>query len=111
MCKNMHICHYCANFILVGDVNTEMKSLLDTLFPLGSESLDEVVWRKQYKELASRVLAMEHLGPPLSTVKRITGREKRVVGGFTEGVLYNSNSTDKNPLLMLQTMSIYNLYI
>ena len=87
MCRNMHICHYCADFILVGDVNTEMKSLLEKHFPLGSESPDEAVWRKQYKELASRILAMEHLSPPMSMVKRITGREGKVVGGFTEGAL------------------------
>ena len=85
MCNNMHICHYCADFILVGDVNTEMKSMLEIHFPLGSEFLDETVWRKQYKDLASRILAMEHLGPPMSMVKRITGRERKVISGFTEG--------------------------
>ena len=91
MCKNMHVCNYCADFILVGDVNREMKSLLETHFPLGSEYPDEPVWRRQYKELASRILAMEHLGPPMSMVKRITGRERKVVGGFTEGA-FNSIS-------------------
>ena len=94
MCRNMHICHYCADFILVGDVNREMKSLLERHFPLGSESPDEAVWRKQYKELASRILAMEHLAPPMSMVKRITGRERKVVGGFTEG-----GSQSKSPLI------------
>ena len=43
MRNNMHICDYCADFILVGDFNREMKSLLETHFSMGSKSPDETV--------------------------------------------------------------------
>ena len=45
---------------------------------------DEIVWRDQYKTIASRLLAFEHFTPPLTTVKRITGRESDIVSGFIE---------------------------
>ena len=37
-----------------------------------------------YKAIASRLLAFEHLTPPVTAVKRITGREDEVVPGFKE---------------------------
>ena len=37
-----------------------------------------------YKAIASRLLAFEHITPPVTAVKRITGREDEVVPGFKE---------------------------
>ena len=87
MCGNLKICNYCANYILVGNVvNTEMKSLLDAHFSLRLEFSDIAVWRVQYKEIASRILAMQHLSSSqVSTVSRIAGTEREVVSAFTEG--------------------------
>ena len=86
MCRNLNICNHCADYVLVGDmVNAEMKSHLDTHFSSGAAFPDESVWRDQYKKVASRLLAMLHLRPPESTVKRMTGTEREVVPAFTEG--------------------------
>ena len=86
MCRNLRICNHCANYILVGDVvNTEMKSLLNTHFSSNAKFPDEPVWRLQYKKITSRLLAMQHLRPPVSTVQRMVGREREVVPAFTEG--------------------------
>ena len=87
MCRNLNICYHCANYILVGDaVNIEMKSLLDAHFTLGAEFPDEAVWRDQYKKIASRLLAMQHLRPSeVSTVARMAGTERGVVAAFAEG--------------------------
>ena len=85
MCRNMKICPHCADFILVGDFNNEMKSNLDMHFSSSRVFRDELVWRDQYKQIASRLLAMEHLGSPVTTVKRMAGREMEVVAAFTEG--------------------------
>merc|ERR1712218_172107 len=85
MCRNMKICNHCADYILVGDeVNIWMKSILDSHFSSNAEFADESVWRDQYKKIASRILAMEHLRPSVSTVQRIAGTEKEVVAAFTE---------------------------
>ena len=86
MCRNLKICSQCADYILVGDVmNTEMKSLLDAQFSLRPEFPDVAVWRVQYKEIASRILAMQHLSSSqVSTVARIAGTEREVVAAFTE---------------------------
>ena len=87
LCSNLNICDYCADFILVGDLHAPMKSLLDTSF--ASEFPDEAVWRDQYKKLASRILAMQHMNNyNVSTVKRITGREGEVVAAFTEVICF-----------------------
>ena len=89
MCRNMKICNHCADYILVGDeVNTGMKSILDRHFSTAGEFADESVWRDQYKKIASRILAMEHLRPSVSTVQRMAGTEKEVVAAFTEGGNY-----------------------
>ena len=87
MCRNLNICNDCANYIIVGNVvNNEMKSLLNTHFSSSAEFPDEVVWRLQYKEIASRLLAMQHLSSSqVSTVARIAGTEREVVPSFTEG--------------------------
>ena len=86
LCRNLKICNHCANYLFVGDlVNTEMKSLLDAQFSLSAEFPDKAVWRDQYKKIVSRLLAMQHLRPPLSTVARMAGREREVVAAFTEG--------------------------
>ena len=85
MCRNMKICNHCADYILVGDeVNTGMKSILDRHFSTAGEFADESVWRDQYKKIASRILAMEHLRPSVSTVQRMAGTEREVVAAFTE---------------------------
>ena len=86
MCRNLNICNHCADYVLVGDmVNAEMKSHLDTHFSSGAAFPDEAVWRDQYKKIASRILAMDHLHPPVSTVQRIAGTDREVVAAFTEG--------------------------
>ena len=87
MLRDLDICNHCADYILVGDVvNTEMKSLLDAQFTLGAEFPDEAVWRDQYKKIASRLLAMQHLRPSeVSTVARMAGTERGVVAAFAEG--------------------------
>ena len=85
MCRNLKICNHCADYILVENVvNTEMKSHLNTHFSSSTEFPDIAV-RDQYKKMTSRLLAMQHLRPPVSTVQRMTGREKEVVAAFTEG--------------------------
>ena len=85
MCRNMKICNHCADYILVGDeVNTGMKSMLDSHFSAAGEFPDESVWRDQYKKIASRILAMEHLRTSVSTVQRMAGTEREVVAAFTE---------------------------
>ena len=66
MCQNLKICGHCAQFILVGDMNSAIKDLMDICFPAGSERPDELTWRAQYKELTCRVLALEHLTPPVA---------------------------------------------
>ena len=84
MCRNLKICDHCADFILIGNLHVPMKSLLDDSFL--SEYADKPVWQDQYTKLASRILSMQHLNrESISTVKRITGREKTVVAAFTEG--------------------------
>ena len=84
MCRNMKICNHCADYILVGDeVNTGMKSHLNSHFSAYAEFADESVLLDQYKKIASRLLAMEHLRPPVSTVQRIAGTEKEVLAGFS----------------------------
>ena len=86
MCRNLKICNHCANFILVGNVvNAEMKSILNTHFSSSTEFADVAVWRDQYKKMTSRLLAMQHLRPPVSTVQRMAGRDREVVPAFTEG--------------------------
>ena len=86
MCGNLNICDHCAEYILVGEVRSSgMKPLLEKHFTLGSEFSDEAVWRDQYKKIASRILAMDHLHPPVSTVQRIAGTDREVVAAFTEG--------------------------
>ena len=86
MCRSLNICNDCANYIIVGNVvNNEMKSLLNTHFSLSTEFGDVAVWRDQYKKMTSRLLAMQHLRPPVSTVQRMAGREREVVPAFTEG--------------------------
>ena len=50
-----------------------------------SGDLRLTVWRDQYKKITSRLLAMQHLRPPVSTVQRMAGREREVVPAFTEG--------------------------
>ena len=66
-------------------MHTEMKSHLNTHFISSAEFPDVAVWRDQYKKVVSRLLAMQHLRPPVSTVQRMTGREKEIVAAFTEG--------------------------
>ena len=84
MCRNMKLCNHCADYILVGDeVNTGMKFHLDSHFSAYAEFADESVLLDQYKKIASRLLAMEHLRPPVSTVQRIAGTEKEVLAGFS----------------------------
>ena len=85
MCQNLKICVHCAQFILVGNMNSALKNLMDACFPAGSERQDELTWRTQYKKLTTRVLAMEHLAPPVDPVKRITGTDDRVVAAFSKG--------------------------
>ena len=92
LCRNLKICNHCANFILVGGgANTEMKSLLDAQFTLGAEFPDVAVWRVQYKKIVSRLLAMQHLRPPVSTVQRMAGTEREVVAAFAEGRRHTCN--------------------
>ena len=90
MCQRLKICDQCAKFILVGDISSMLKDLLDACFPSGSEHQDESMWRTQYKDLAIRVLAMEHMAPPVGELKRIIGTEKEVVAAFSEGLLHYS---------------------
>ena len=85
MCRHLNICNHCAEYILVGDLNSGMKSLVDKHFSSGAAFPDEPVWRDQYKKVTSRILAMQHLRPPVSTVSRMAGTEKVVVPAFTEG--------------------------
>ena len=82
ICKDLKICDHCAGYILVE--NDSFDSLLESCFDPNNVYPDEAVWRKQYKAIASRLLAFEHLTPPVTVVKRITGREKEVVPGFIE---------------------------
>ena len=67
-----------------------LKDLLDTSLPSGSVHQDESTWQTQYKNLAIRVLAMEHMTPPVGELKRIIGTEKEVVAAFSEGLLHYS---------------------
>ena len=90
MCQSLKICDQCAKFILVGDISSMLKDLLGACFPPGSEHQDESTWRAQYKDLAIRVLAMEHMTPPVGELKRIIGTEKEVVAAFSEGLLHYS---------------------
>ena len=85
MCRRLCICNNCAEYILVGDVRTEMKLLMEKHFMLKNTFLDEAVWRTQNKELVSRILAMEHLSLHHSTVRRITGSDSEVSASFTKG--------------------------
>ena len=89
LCQNLKICGHCAQFILVGDMHSAIKVLMDTSFPAGSECPDELTWRAQYKELSCRVLAMEHLAPPIAPLRRITGTDEGVVAAFTKGFLHD----------------------
>ena len=88
ICQNLNICQACAQFILVGDQHGNLEpaltSLLNTHFSTAPLYENTSMWR-QYQKLASRMLAMEHLTLPVSSVKRITGREEPVVSAFTDG--------------------------
>ena len=101
MCRNQKICNHCADYLLVGDlVNTEMKSLLDAHFSLRPEFADVAVWRVQYKEIASRILAMQHLSSSqVSTVARMAGTEWGVVPAFTEGGWQTLQNKERNILI------------
>ena len=88
MCQRLKICDQCAKFILVGDISSILKDLLDSCLPSGSEHQDESTWRAQYKDLAIRLLAMEHMAPPVGELKRIIGTEKEVLAAFSEGLLH-----------------------
>ena len=85
LCTILKICKHCEDYILAGNVKTGMKSLLERHFPLNSGLPDETVWRDQYKKITSRLLAMEHLRPSVSTVQRMAGTDRGVVAGFREG--------------------------
>ena len=82
ICKDLKICDYCAGYIMTDD--DSIDTLLESCFDSNNVHPDETVWRKQYKAIASRLLAFEHLTPPVTAVKRITGREDEVVPGFIE---------------------------
>ena len=82
ICKDLKICNHCAGYILAED--DSVKTFLESCFNPESMYSDETVWRDQYKTIASRLLAFEHLTPPVTTVKRITGREFEIVSGFIE---------------------------
>ena len=88
ICQNLKICQACAQFILVGDQHGNLEpaltSLLNSHFSTAPLYENTSMWR-QYQKLASRMLAMEHLTLPVSSVKRITGREEPVVSAFTDG--------------------------
>ena len=60
-------------------MNSSIKDLMDTCFPAGSER----------PELTCRVLAMEHLAPPIAPLTRITGTDEGVVAAFSKGFLHN----------------------
>ena len=64
--------------------NDSFDSLLESCFDPNNVYPDETVWREQYKAIASRLLAFEHLTPPVTVVKRITGREDEIVPGFID---------------------------
>ena len=89
ICQNLRICTACADYILVGDQNASLKpamaSLLKNHFSTAPLYQGSTMWL-QYKKLTSRMLAMEHLTLPVSSLKRITGREEPVVAAFTKGV-------------------------
>ena len=80
ICKDLKICDHCAGYILAE--NDSLDSLLESCFDPKNVYPDEAVWRAQYKAITSRLLAFEHLTPPMTTVKRITGRENELVPGF-----------------------------
>ena len=64
------------------------------------EKTEEKKAMGQYKRLTSRMLAMEHLTLPISSVKRITGQDNPVVAAFTEGinyVLFNNDHLNRVP--------------
>ena len=88
ICQNLNICQACAQFIMVGNQHGNMEpaltSLLNPHFSTAPLYENTSMWR-QYQKLASRMLAMEHLTLPVSSVKRITGREEPVVSAFTDG--------------------------
>ena len=88
ICQNLKICNACAAYILVGDqsgsLKPAMESLLNKHFSTAPLYQDRSMWL-QYEKLTSRMLAMEHLTLPVSSLKRITGRDEPVVAAFTDG--------------------------
>ena len=89
ICQDLRICNACTAYILVGNQSSSlspaMASLLNTHFSTAPLYKDGLMWL-QYKKLTSRILSMEHLTLPVSSVKRITGREEPVVAAFTDGI-------------------------
>jgi hypothetical protein len=99
--RDLKICQSCSAYLLVkdmmvGDMKAPVETLLQTAFPPGSHFPDKTTWRRQYKAVTSRLLAMDHLIQPIPEVKRITGRNEEIVAAFTPGlfwqiVLFSSN--------------------
>ena len=90
MVRDLKICPSCSAYLLVGDMmvgdmKAPVETLLQTAFPPGSQFTDELSWRRQYKEVTSRLLAMDHLIQPIPEVKRITGRTQEIIPAFTAG--------------------------
>ena len=98
LCQDLKICDACAEYVVVSDHNGNLKSALESALRT-SNAVSKKKRRKkekekkkkamdQYKRLTSRMLAMEHLTLPISSVKRITGQDNPVVPAFTEGLNY-----------------------
>ena len=88
--RDLKICQSCSAYLLVGDMmvgdmKAPVETLLQTAFPPGSQFTDDWSWRRQYKAVTSRLLAMDHLIQPIPEVKRITGRNEDIVPAFTAG--------------------------
>ena len=86
--RDLRICSPCSTYLLVGDMETSMDTLLRNTFAQGSQYQDEngqQGWRRQYKALTWRLLAMDHLIQPIPEVERITGRREPIVAAYTEG--------------------------
>ena len=100
LCQDLKICDACAESVVVSDHNGNLKSAMESALRTSNavskerKKKEKMKAKDQYKRLTSRMLAMEHLTLPISSVKRITGQDNPVVAAFTEGItciLFNND--------------------
>ena len=80
MCTKKSICPSCKGYVLVGDMNSALKSLFESEF-----SVEQGNWESSYKTLMGRLAAFVHLAPATtSAMEQITGTSKQVLGGYSD---------------------------